>query len=685
LNQPFALSTGQILFTKSNNLKGLDHQFSTKMDDSKKLRYAEIIEQIKTANHEYHVVARPSLTDDEYDRLVREAKLLEKELDATDASLVLAQVGAPSQGAKVKHLRPMLSLDNIFTPDELRKFFKTDYDAIWEPKVDGLSLSLIYDEGRLKRATTRGDGKEGDDVTHNAQVVLTIPQTIQFLGPLEVRGEVYISKLDFLELVKEMEADGDEPFANARNAAAGSLKLKDSVEASKRKLSFIAYHAFGLQVSDQIMMIAHLTENGFVTTNPMVIRPSEVNDDTMTSINALRLRLPYDTDGVVFKINKLKIREELGSGSKSPKWAVAYKFPPEEGITVLKDVQLQVGRTGTINPVAIMKPVLLNGAWVSRSSLCNYDEIARLDIAIGDEVVVVRAAEVIPKVIRVHKKSDQRVAITPPEICPVCKAPTKKDPDRVAYVCVNRIGCKAQATERIAHAVHKTSLDWDGFGISQVDEFIERGFTTLSSIFAIEDVSWMKPAARKKFLAERERAKIAPLWRKLHAMGFDGIGKSFCQELAFKYGNIVAIAEDFDGVSNIVGPNRAKKLYAQIDAMLDEIENLDALGFKFEEQPKIETAQTQATGKSFVITGSLETGTREAVAEKIEKAGGVVKSSVSKTVDYLVVGNEPGNGKTAAAAKHGTKIISEEDLYTLLGQDFTVASNPLDAVNMDDL
>lgn len=651
---------------------------------SLKKRHAELALQIAEANHEYHILARPTLTDAEYDSRVREMREIESKVPELKAQ-VLQQVGAPSPGSKVKHSRPMLSLDNVFTPDELRRFFKTDYSIVQEPKIDGLSLGIHYDCGRLTRAVTRGDGKEGDDVTHNALVIPSIPQTITFMGPLEVRGEVYISTSDFEEIVKEMEAEGDEPFSNARNAAAGSLKLKDSVEASKRRLSFIAYHGYGLQVKTQVELCNALEVLGFTTTDPEVLSISDVTSDTMDKINTERKLLPFETDGAVFKINDFKIREELGIGTKSPKWAVAYKFPPEEGRSVLRSCSWQIGRTGTLNPVAIMDPVRLGGATVTRASLCNMDEIRRLNIALNDEIVVVRAAEVIPKVLRVAKRVDNRIEINPPAVCPSCGAPLFKDPELVAYICPNKMGCTAQAEQRIEHAMSKSCLDWDGFGKAQVAEFVAHGYTILSAIFGAraEDVAWLKPAAKKKFLAERERVKGIPLWRKLHALGLDHIGKSFCQDLAFKYGSILSVADDYDGVLSIVGPNRGATMFKQIGELATEIEALDLLGFKFEEV-KTEVAQTAATGKIFVITGTLVTGTRDAVASKIESAGGVVKSSVTKATNYLIVGESPGANKTAGAAKHGTKVISELDLYLLLGYDSLPVPTYAD-VNLDDL
>jgi DNA ligase (NAD+) len=657
------------------------------MNSNTKARHSALVSQLTTANQEYYGLSRPSLTDQAYDDLMKELRALE-ETHPELKSPITTQVGHEQGiGQKVKHLRPMQSLDNVFSPDELRKFFKTDYQIIWEPKVDGLSLSLHYEDGRLVKAVTRGDGVEGEDVTHNAMVIHSVPKKIHLKEAIEVRGEVFIAKADFASLVAEMIQEGDEPFANARNAASGSLKLKDSEEAAKRKLQFVGYAGFGLsRCHTQTEICTELRGLGFRTTTTTPIPMFSINDEMMRNIDGVRKELDFDTDGVVFKIDDLAIREEIGIGSKSPKWACAYKFPPEEGVTKLSSIVLQVGRTGTINPVAILQPITLNGAVVQRASLCNFDEIKRLDIAYGDDVIVIRAAEVIPKVTGVKCKAANRIPIQIPTHCPSCSSTLVKDPELVAYFCPAIETCPAQAFERLAHAVNKTSLDWDGFGSAQVQDFVNRGMTRLSSIMkaAESELSWMKPAAKKKFLSERERIKTVPLWRKLHALGVNSIGKTFCKELSFKYGNIFALAEDYEGVKFIVGPNRAKVLFEFLAREADELERLDKLGYSFEDK-KEETAQTKATGKSFVITGTLITGSREDVSAKIEQAGGVAKSSVGKTTDYLVVGESPGNNKTSAATKHGTKIISEEELYTLLGLDFKVASNPLDTVNMDDL
>jgi DNA ligase (NAD+) len=663
----------------------------TTMDPAVLARYAALRKEVEQANFEYHNAAGSTLSDAEYDEKMRELEVLEAQHPEFAKDSISKRVGAKSTGPKVKHLRKMLSLDNVFTPDEANNHFKSSADKVWEPKIDGLSLSLVYKFGRLERATTRGDGVEGDDVTHNALVIPTIPKMIKFApAELEVRGEVVIFKDDFQALVDTMKAEGDEPFANARNAAAGSLKLKDSAEAAKRKLSFVAYQAFGLadDVPTHTAMIGRLAAFGFNTPN----RWWSLNDPFQTFTQELadkadeeRKKMPFETDGVVAKVNSLKLRQEMGDGTKSPRWAVAYKFAPEEGVSVLEAVELPIGRTGVITPVAVLSPVLLNGATVRRASLCNWDEIARLDIAVGDEVVVVRAAEVIPKVIRVHKKHEKRREIAMPTSCPCCGGPILKDDEVVAIRCTN-LNCTEQVFQRLSHAVAKTSLDWDGCGDAQIAELMSKGKCRfLSDFFAIQDVSWMGSAAKTKFLAERDRVKGVPLWRKLHSLGLEGIGKTFCQELAVKYGDLLKMLDDRAGVVTIVGPNRADKMFAQIDLLAEEIGRLDELGFKFVEV-QTDKRQTKATGKQFVITGTLTTGSRDKVSERIEQAGGIVKSSVSAKTDYLVVGEDPGGNKTAGAKKHGTKVITEDELYTILELDpNNLPSDPLANVNIDDL
>jgi DNA ligase (NAD+) len=660
---------------------------STTMDSAVLARHTALTTELSRANFEYHSAAGSTMTDAEYDEKMKQLKALESEHPELAKNSLTKQVGAKSAGPKVKHQRKMLSLDNVFTPDEANNHFKSKEPKIWEPKIDGLSLSLIYSAGRLVRATTRGDGVEGDDVTHNAMVIQVIPKMISTKLDFEVRGEVCIFRDDFEKLIEEMKAEGDEPFANARNAASGSLKLKDSAECAKRKLSFVAYQSFGSRVTDHVSMINELQQFGFQTPSRWITSPmfTEVTQQLADEMDAKRRDLPFDTDGIVVKINDFKVRSEMGEGSKSPKWAVAYKFAPEEGISILEAVELPIGRTGVITPVAILSPVLLNGATVRRASLCNWDEIARLDIAVGDEVVVVRAAEVIPKVIRVHKKSAVRKEIHMPSACPACGGKIVKDAEFVAIRCTN-FDCTEQVFQRLSHAVHKSSLDWDGCGDAQIADLMASGkCRNLSDFFAIQDISFLGTASKSRFLAERERVKGVPLWRKLHALGIESIGKTFCQELASKYGDLLKMLDDKSGVTTIVGPSRADKFFSRIDQLAEEIERLDTLGFKFVEV-KTDKRQTEATGKQFVITGSMTTGSRDKVAERIEQAGGVVKSSVSAKTDYLVVGEEPGGNKTAGAKKHGTKVISEDELYKILGLDpANLESDPLANVNIDDL
>lgn len=653
------------------------------MTNDARQRHTHLCRVIDEADQLYHSGLTPTMTDAEYDLLVKERAEIEQ---ANTGLRSTPRVGTSSTGTKVKHLRPMLSLDNVFSVEELVNFFKLDRmrsvtpsDLVWEPKVDGLSLSLTYSGGKLIAAVTRGDGAEGDSVLANAMVIPSIPRTIKVKSDIEVRGEAYIKKEDFAELIEELEIEGT-TLSNARNAAAGSLKLKDSAECARRRLSFIAYQAYGVTAASHVDVIDILLTLGFSTTTPQLLL--DVNDRLVEELNHARKQLPYETDGVVIKVNDLKLRDEMGLGRRSPRWAVAYKFPPEQKITTLQSVNLQVGRTGVITPVANLLPVDLGGAIVRRASLCNFDEIARLNVAVNDHVIVVRAGEIIPKIVGVASRVLDRVEIKVPTRCPCCGEKVERT-DKVAIRCTN-YSCPDQIYERLAHAVSKSSLDWDGCGEAQLRALIDHGCTELADLLNIRDVSFMGIAAQAKFIVERECVKSAPLWRKLHALGAESIGKSLCQDLARRYGSLVAIVEDEDGVEAMVGPSRADKLFKEIMRQESHITSLEEAGFLFRESTPA-TPPGRAAGKVFVITGSLTTGTRDQVAARIEEAGGITKGSVSKSVDYLVIGDEPGGTKLKAAERLGTKTIDEDELYTILGIDRSKLESALSAVDLDDL
>jgi len=658
--------------------------------------------EIHRHNHAYHTLGKPTITDAEFDALFRELKDLEAAWpELVDANSPTVRVGSQvmSDFMKVGHGRKMLSLDNTYDVLEVISFFSHSDSGIVEPKIDGLSLTLRYLKGQLVQAITRGDGTTGDDVTANARCIASIPLVLLHPYTMEVRGEVCMTFAVFDELNRQLVADGDEQFANPRNAAAGTMKSKDSRIVAKRKLTFIAYNAadpvsFMADVCGFYKMeldrthdnvLKYLGREGFMTVYnyPM----SQINclrsffctsikdEDEVTKALAwgeeMRQFAPFPTDGLVFKANDLAIQTELGDGTRSPKWAVAFKFPPERKATVLKAVEVSIGRHGTLTPVAILEPIQLSGTTVQRASLCNQDEIERLGVNIEDEVLVEKSAEIIPKLMGIHRKNSSGTWKMP-STCPCCGTAVSKDEGMVAHYCPNE-SCRAQVIERLKHTLGKSALDWDGMGEETVTALVEASLhegvpqiTQLSDVIAIPgDViaEVLKPAALKKFLKERERVKTAPLWRKIHALGIEGIGRSTAQDLCAKWKSVNAMLDDEAGLKALLGDVVFDRFLKFIVYHAGEITRLEDYGYLFEESAD---RIGVLSGKVFCITGTMMTGTREYVASLVEHKGGVVKGTVSKKVDYLVSGPGGGANKATAAQKHGTQIITEEQLYALM-------------------
>jgi DNA ligase (NAD+) len=702
-------------------------------------RVSALRAQIHKHNHAYYVEAKPTITDFEFDALFKELCDLEAAWPAfDDLNSPSKRVGSPvvSDFPKVKHARKMLSLDNTYAPEEVTKFFEDknleDFSAVSEPKIDGLSLSLHYKEGKLVQAVTRGDGACGDDVTDNARVVSTVPLVLDKPLTVEVRGEACMMFSVFETLNEELRNTGDDEFANPRNAAAGTMKLKDSRIVAKRKLTFIAYNvadpmklvkestqayqqAFG-ETQETVLHI--LGKLGFMTTlnYPMpkadyVLRSNFLFDIRKSKevINAvtwgmdMRRCAPFPTDGLVFKLNNLFVQAELGDGTRAPKWAAAYKFPPECKSTKLLGVEVSIGRHGTLTPVAILEAVHLSGTTVTRASLCNQDEIERLRVNVGDIVYVEKSAEIIPKLmgldyagfVFIGGKLDAEMSGGTPNVnegtpiqdfankefwrmptkCPCCGHDIVKDEGMVAHYCPNS-ECKAQVVERLKHATCKSALDWDGMGEETVTDLVEkcevahrpflvRSMADLFRAGELELAQVLKGASLRKFLAERERVKKAPLWRKIHSLGIEGIGKSLSQDLCARWHSLAEMIDHIDEVEIILGEVNGKRFVQFLIDNQEELDLLQSLGFAFEEEA---SAIGKLSGSTFVITGAMTSGTRDQVERRIEAAGGAVKSSVSKKVTYLVVGEGGGNNKAESAKKHGTKILTEEQLYEMMGQ-----------------
>lgn len=662
-------------------------------------REATLIKELQQHNHQYYILNQPMITDAGFDAMLRELKELERQLGRALQHSPTQRVGSDLSGAfqKVKHERPMLSLDNTFSVDEIIKFFSgvdlPSNNVNIEPKIDGLSLSLIYENGHLVRAVTRGDGTVGEDVTANARAIQSIPLFVPGLTA-EVRGEVYMRRSVFHALNAALMVAGEEQYANPRNLASGTMKQKSPAEVAKRKLDFMAYFLLGNVTNiesrweinlhgGRVGLLAHL---GFQTPAQTPKLTGTVNllyphvkstggsDFTPATLQAIvdeieseRVHLDMEIDGVVIKLGFLPLQEELGLKSKSPRWACAYKFKPEQVTTVLADIEITVGRTGQVTPNARLRPVSLGGVMVSNASLMNADELTRIgNPALGDVVIVERSAEVIPRVVGICERRGIG-AWKFPKLCPFCNTALVKD--GVHYFDPNT-NCPEQVYARLRHATAKGALDWDGMGEAQIRAFILGGATKLSDLFTSTNLGWMKPAALKKFMSERERVKTQPLWRKLAALGIENVGQGSCKDLAQKYRSILSISlAPLPELVALLGPVAATSLLDFMVQQSDEIEALDTAGLKFEEAGEL----GPLCGKTFVITGSLVTGTRDQVSARIEKLGGLVKSGVNKSTNYLVVGEAPGGNKTAAAKKHGTTVITEEELYTLMGQPFEPA------------
>lgn len=694
-------------------MKNFDQLDRERADD--RSRAAELRKQIHNHNHSYYVLDNPTVTDAEYDVMFADLRELEKRWpQMADPNSPTARVGSPvmSKFAKTKHARKMLSLDNAYTAQEVTDFFRDNVQLIVEPKFDGCSLSLAYVKGNLVIAVTRGDGTTGDDVTQNARAIKSVPLQLPFPLTCEVRGEVYMPIPAFDTINAELAAAGEDLFANPRNAASGTLKNSDSRIVASRHLAFVAYNAvnpdefvhdynkaISLNAGKKVNMdktheavlrslegLAFITPLSCYTVNGAKVDMTRLIqfdntfgiDKIIHELDAIRQTLTVQTDGLVFKINDLRTQDDLGDGTRSPKWATAYKYPPERKTTVLKDIEISLGRLGTLTPVAILEPVQLSGTTVQRASLCNQDEINRLGINIGDTVYVEKSAEIIPKVMGLAKKGCKVGNWIMPAVCPCCKSPVVKIEGQVAYRCPNKLTCSAQAVERLKHTLGKAALDWDGFGDEMILTAVDSGLTTLAGLLKIGDKvidSTFPKAFAKKFKTERERIKTAPLWRKIHSLGVQGVGRSLSQDLCAKWSSLADMAVNPDEVKKIIGEVFSTNFLNFLVENVDDLEELESLGFQF-----FETADRTGplSGKTFCITGGLVSGKREEVAARIEKAGGTFKSSVSKKVEYLLVGEGGGANKAEAAAKHGTKVITEEQLYEMIGTPMPrAASNPL--------
>ncbi len=662
----------------------------------------------------YHQKDTPEITDAEYDSLRRRNEAIEvlfPELKREDSPSL--RVGAPAAPtfAKVAHARPMLSLTNAFDEADVRDFFarirrflglaeNETIEVMGEPKIDGISASLRYEAGVFVRGATRGDGEIGEDVTANLRTLAAIPA--QLAGPdppeiVEVRGEVHMQRADFLKLNQSRIAEGEPAFANPRNSAAGSLRQLDPKITARRNLRFFAYalgdirESRGVGPRTHAALLQRLEGWGFAV-NPMTALCTTVDAALAfyRGVEDKRSALPYDIDGVVYKVNRLDWQERLGMVSRAPRWAIAHKFKAEQGRTVIQNILIQVGRTGALTPVAELQPINIGGVVVQRATLHNEDEIARKDIRIGDTVIVQRAGDVIPQIVAVvterRPKDSQPFAF--PKVCPVCGSLAIREPGEVAWRCTGGLICSAQAVERLHHFVSRDAFDIEGLGEKHIAAFFTDGLIkSPADIFRLHDRK-EEIAAREgwgdisaaKLIAAIEAKREIPLDRFIYALGIRQIGQATARLLARHYGSFAAFRkamteaaadaegeafQELDSISQI-GPSVAADLVGFF-AEPHNLAALAALELELRIGDFISTAaqDSPVAGKTVVFTGTLMTMTRHEAKAKAEALGAKVAESVSKKTDYVVVGDDAGS-KAAKAEALGVNTLTEDEWLRLI-------------------
>ncbi|MEX2574557.1 MAG: NAD-dependent DNA ligase LigA [Balneolaceae bacterium] len=655
-------------------------------------RVLELRDLIERANKAYYDEARPFISDREFDRALHELRQLEEDYGlGTDDSPTRRVGGTPGDSfPTVEHPEAMLSLDNTYNEDELRSFDRRVQDILGsqtytystELKFDGAAVRLRYENGRLVLGATRGDGRRGDDITANLKTVRDIPLRLAGGAPAaaEIRGEAYMEKEAFVRLNEHREEQGLDPFANPRNSTAGSLKMQDPREVARRPIRFYAFDLAvenGTAPRSQREKIDLLRKLGLPVCEQTIICPDI--DQVLKVIHSwddLRHNLPYETDGVVIKVNEEYLRDELGHTSKAPRWAIAYKFESEQGATVVQSITLQVGRLGTITPVAELKPVLLAGTTVKRATLHNEDELRRKDIRPGDTVTVEKAGEIIPQVISVVNpdRKNRPEPFSMPDSCPACHEELVQFEGEVAWRCVNP-ECPPQVRERIIHFASRDAMDIDGLGEAVVDQLVSRKLvSTYADLYRLE-TSRLVPLERMADKSARnlteaiEKSKSRPLDRVIYALGIRFVGTTVAGDLAAGFNSLEAIMkatpEELASIHTI-GPKIAESVTAffQLETNRKIIRELDEAGLQFQAEKK-EVVSSALEGKKLVITGTLPSLSRKEASELIERHGGKTTSTVSKHTDYLLAGDSPGS-KYEKARDLGLEILDEDALRKLL-------------------
>jgi len=663
---------------------------------------ARLRKEIERHNYLYYVEAEPVISDYEFDRLLEQLIALERlhpDLVTPDSPSLRVGGQITRSFPSVRHREPMLSLSNTYSMEEVADFYGRvrrllldegigEQEMVAELKFDGVAVSLIYRNGLLVQGATRGDGVQGDDITVNLRTISAIPLRLETPAAetlresdreIEVRGEVFMQKEDFARL-NEGRPEEDR-FANPRNATAGTLKLQDSAEVARRKMTFVAYFLKG--IDDQYMphfdRLQLLGEFGFFTGDHYRLCP-ELHDIErfIGEWSEKRWKLPYETDGVVLKLNAVRMWERLGATSKSPRWAIAYKYPAQQAITELLGVVFQVGRLGTITPVAELRPVKLAGSTVSRSTLHNFDEIERLGVRVRDRVVIEKSGEVIPKIIRVAEDSGSLFSepVVVPERCPSCGTPLTRPENEVSWYCPNEEGCPAQIRGRILHFASRNAMDIQSLGIALVDQLVGRGLVKdpgdLYSLQVpqLEQLERMANKSSVNLVRAIEESRTKSYDRLLYALGIRHVGQATARELARAFSHFSSLKEageqELAEVPDI-GPVVARSIidfFAKpwVQAMLDK---LDEAGLPMRAGKEKEPVNNNFEGLSVIFTGGLERHVRQEAEEMVRERGGRIVSAVSKKTSLVVAGSEAGS-KLEKALKLGVKVIGEDEFETML-------------------
>ncbi|PIE00022.1 MAG: DNA ligase (NAD(+)) LigA [Thiothrix nivea] len=657
-------------------------------------------DQLRYHNYRYYVLDDPEIPDAEYDRLFRRLQALEQEypqLITPDSPTQRVGGEALSGFTEVKHALPMLSLGNVFSDEELRAFDKrlrdrlqTEDELIYvaEPKLDGLAISLWYENGILIRAATRGDGETGEDVTHNVRTIESVPLRLlgnDYPATLEVRGEVYLPKQGFAELNERLRKKSLKTFVNPRNAAAGTLRQLDPRIAAQRPLAMFCY-AVGVVKGGEwpethFTMLEKLQGWGFrVCPESKRVQGVQGCADYYAAIGTRRAALPYEIDGVVYKVNDFALQQQLGFVSRAPRWAIAHKFPAQEEITRLLAVEFQVGRTGALTPVARLEPVFVGGVTVSNATLHNMDEVLRKDVRIGDTVIVRRAGDVIPEVVRSipERRENDAQDITMPEQCPVCGSEVQRIADEAVYRCTGGLFCPAQVKEAIKHFASRKAMNIDGLGDKLVEQFFEQGLVKhVDDLYRLQAepiaaLERMGAKSAENLVNALEKSKATTLERFVFALGIREVGETTAKTLVRHYGSLESLmAADQDSLQAVpdVGPVVAERVFQFFAEPHNQqtIQNLRELGVSWADYTAVAGANLPLQGKTYVITGSFAQP-RDAIKAQLEALGAKVTGSVSKKTTALIAGEKAGS-KRDKAEKLGLTIMTEDGLATLLQAD----------------